>query len=516
MKSKKLIISLAVLAVLLAAVLVAGKRAGKETGNGTPTMAPTTTVPTDSPHEHEWVTKEIPATCTTIGMSVEECACGALQNKVETEALNHPQTDKRVTRPATEEAEGNYLIICFACGQVIEQGTIPKLGQEGTPAPEETQTPEPTAEPTVQPTAAPTATAVPKPTAASTPTPKPSAVPTTPPAATQKPTPNVDTDEKPVLRFQMGDNVWYDVYEDMTLVVYGTGATWDFEDYLGIVNAFEKAGDFKEENGAYKYMDSVKTIIIQKGITRIGNYALWARTAVNKVIIPDSLKEVGVRAFQHVGAFTEPCYTEWVNLDITKLKCEENSFVWAAGLESYKGAAAVMITPTPTPTPTAIPTPTPTPLPDANHPRRVLSKKMGEDIVFEFWDNGYLYIKGTGKTYDQKESYHWDEARNSSGSLPKEFLQTLKHLVVEEGVTYLGRSVFNDLPTFETAELPESLTEIHSEDMGSAKFITGYYEGKLCTLDIRQGKYPAMGLQYIFDAGDSSIMEKYDIIVKWK
>ena len=32
------------------------------------------------------------------------------------------------------------------------------------------------------------------------------------------------------------------------------------------------------------------------------------------------------------------------------------------------------------------------------------SKKMGDNVTFEFWDNGYLYIKGTGPTYD----YDWD------------------------------------------------------------------------------------------------------------
>ena len=75
-----------------------------------------TTVPTQPPHEHTWVdaTCTAPKTCTT---------CGT----VEGNPKDHSWDDGRVTKEATEEATGEKLHTCIACGET-KSVSIPALG----------------------------------------------------------------------------------------------------------------------------------------------------------------------------------------------------------------------------------------------------------------------------------------------------------------------------------------------------------------------------------------------------
>jgi len=458
------------------------------TVTSTPAATPTPTVtstPTPVPHVHEWVKMETPATCSTEGKTWEECECGEIQNETVLPKKEHESYTYTVISEPTVNKEGKYETTCNACGEVIGSGSIPKL----TPTPKPTNTPTPT--PT--------------------------------------PTPVVEEGVKRVLHFQMGDKVWYDVYEDGTLVVTGKGATWDYseEKYNTIVKEAEKAGDIwiveQYDNGKaeyFKYIDRVSTIIIEEGITRIGDLALWSRTRVKKVVIPDTLKEVGSRAFMSLGFMNNN--VEWVNLDLTKLVCANNSFEDAVGLENYEGSAEVMVTPTPTPRPTATPTPTPTPVPNPNKPRLVLSEKMGNNVTFEFWDNGYMYIKGTGKTYDMGWGFQWKRAEGPNaeyapypGYFSEEFLSSIKHLVVEEGITYLGNYTLFHLNDFDTITLPSTLTSISSSmSGGGTKVLTGYCNGKKCTIRKENGGY--LDFTNIFKAADKERMELLNLIVEWK
>lgn len=109
--------------------------------------------PTDVPHEHKWVAKEQPATCTTGGRTWQECECGEIQNEVILEALGHGKLIYTVVKEPTTEAEGKYEESCDICGTVVNKGNIKKL--EPTPIPTATATPKPTNTPTPKPTSTP-------------------------------------------------------------------------------------------------------------------------------------------------------------------------------------------------------------------------------------------------------------------------------------------------------------------------------------------------------------------------
>lgn len=83
----------------------------------------------------------------------------------------------------------------------------------------------------------------------------------------------------------------------------------------------------------------------------------------------------------------------------------------------------------PTPPPaTPIPTDIPTPNPDK--PRKYATRQMGDNVTFEFWDNGYLYVKGTGAT--------WNMSYVTFYEFEKEPYCNTHTVIVEEGIIYLN------------------------------------------------------------------------------
>ena len=325
------------------------------------------------------------------------------------------------------------------------------------------------------------------------------------PTATSTPTPLPVAGETPILRVQMGDNVWYEYYEDGILVVTGTGGTWDFggESGLSVYGLHKEAGDtiIIKENTRYgltgEYyvaLESTRTIIISEGITRIGNYALGSYPDVTKVSIPESLTSVGAYGFREIGEgiWTTPDTVEWIGLDLSKINAHEHAFIRAKGLDNMD-TSNLIIQPTATPTPTPTCTPTPTPIPNPDNPRLCHSFSMGESTTIEFWDNGYVYVKGTGRVDDKYEMFNWKRelhiqitGENSWYGSPmvkevEAFLDSIEYLIIEDGITYLGS---NTLPNSYEIWVPESVTtiKIGTVPAFTAKIVHYYYDGKPITL----------------------------------
>ena len=78
------------------------------------------------------------------------------------------------------------------------------------------------------------------------------------------------------------------------------------------------------------------------------------------------------------------------------------------------------------------------------------SGALGQSVTWKLYENGLLLVEGTGSTYDYKGSSRtvW----YSSGLNSK-----IKTVIVKEGVTRLGNSVFNWVTALEKAVLPNSL-----------------------------------------------------------
>lgn len=362
---------------------------------------------------------------------------------------------------------------CAGCNGKEEVNNIPTVTVAPTPTErvETTKTPEASV---VVPSPKPTNTPVPT----NTPTPTNTPVPT----VTVAPTP-VIPEEEPYATYQMGDNVWYDYYDNGMLVVRGSGATWDFD-------AKERYSflHLQEEGISAK---SITSIVIEEGLTEIGEFAFAYCSFVESIVFSESVERIENNAFQNVGKMAEEI--TWTNLDTDKVEISPTAFYGCNGLDSIKDAEKYSVSPTPTPAPTA------TPIPDPNKPRLYASRQMGDNVTFEFWDNGYLYVKGSGAT--------WDNDWTFMAFRGEQYSKT-HTVIVEEGVTYLGDFIFNDLDKISYYKLPKTLTNVGETSGASGGIptaIDSYYDGKFITLKCSGTMNPGQ-----FNDNVRRVMEKGD------
>ncbi len=91
-----------------------------------------------------------------------------------------------------------------------------------------------------------------------------------------------------------GQNVTWTL-ADGTLTIGGTGAMADYA--------------YSEDNGStnapwYDDRASIQTVVVQNGVTGIGNYAFWGCSGLTSVTIPGSVTSVGNSAFRRCSALT--------------------------------------------------------------------------------------------------------------------------------------------------------------------------------------------------------------------
>ena len=114
-------------------------------------------------------------------------------------------------------------------------------------------------------------------------TPEPSESPETP-----EPSDTPEPSEPPEYSGQAGDDVTWSLYGDGTLIVSGTGPMTDFSRYSA---------------PWYSQRSQIHTVIIDDGVTTIGNYA-FEKCSITRVTIADSVAAIGAFAFDGCGQLT--------------------------------------------------------------------------------------------------------------------------------------------------------------------------------------------------------------------
>ena len=142
--------------------------------------------------------------------------------------------------------------------------------------PAETPTPEPTEEPAAEPTSEPT----------SEPTPEPTAEPVEEPAAEDE---IALLEATVVASGKCGDNLTWELYENGTLAIKGTGTMYDF------------TGSDSDAAPWYSHRDEIKAVDIEDGVTSIGSYA-FCYSALAEITIPDGVTSIGNGAFYFCSA----------------------------------------------------------------------------------------------------------------------------------------------------------------------------------------------------------------------
>lgn len=85
------------------------------------------------------------------------------------------------------------------------------------------------------------------------------------------------------------DLTWY--YQDNVLVIKGTGEMNDYSSPM-----YENVAPWRADEDT-KIYTQINWVIIDKGVTSIGNNAFYDCSAISKVTLPNTLEKIGRRAF---------------------------------------------------------------------------------------------------------------------------------------------------------------------------------------------------------------------------
>ena len=183
-------------------------------------------------------------------------------------------------------------------------------------AAESTATPEPEA--TAEPTETPAATEEPETTAEPTATPEPTVTPTATPEPTVTPVPSATPNQTEGQKDDNGDNadnatvfaveraaddviasgncgkdaadVTWTLTKDGTLTIRGQGATADYQ--FG-------------ESPWYSYRSQILQVVVEDGVTGLGNTLFYECRNIEKVTLPNSVTVIGINTFVYCNALTE-------------------------------------------------------------------------------------------------------------------------------------------------------------------------------------------------------------------
>ena len=228
--------------------------------------------------------------------------------------------------------------------------------------------------------------------------------------------------------FTLGTNVTGVLDTDTgVLTISGTGEMSDYD---------TPDGPF-DYSPAYDYNASIKTIVIESGVTSIGNHAFHDLSLLTSVTIPKSVTSIGENAFY----------------DCINLKTIINLYdgVQTIGASAFTGAGSSVAEKTAY-------------LYDTNTAFATATSDAGYTLVngipLVFGENvsgvldpvtGMLTISGTGDMW---------QYRGNSPVIP--YIDDIKSIVIENGVTTIGDEAFINCSNLTSITIPESVTYIRS------------------------------------------------------
>ena len=218
--------------------------------------------------------------------------------------------------------------------------------------------------------------------------------------------------------------------EGGTLTVSGTGAMYNYGYGSGRIQPWQG--------------DSIEKIVIGSGVTSIGNYAFEECHGISSVTIGKDVKSIGEGAFSTLNGGPDSIT---IPVSVTSIGGEA-FFGWSLKTVNYGGTVnqwKAMNTD------------------DGNYSLAAAKIKCadgnilphgicGDNLTWEIDDNGTLTISGTGTMYD----YGFHEYR----ALWSAHGDSIKNVVIESGVTSIGKEVFVYCNNITSVTIPASVTSI--------------------------------------------------------
>lgn len=237
----------------------------------------------------------------------------------------------------------------------------------------------------------------------------------------------------------------------------GTGATWSL-DSDGVLT-ISGTGEITADNDMKGYSDQIKEVIVNDGITKIGDFMFQLYDSLMKVTLPDTLTEIGKSAFNgcHFEEITIPENVTTIGRNAVASEELKNIIIKAKEItsvssSSFRGAQTQTFhvyegsTTETTLKNAGI-------LTDSNteyiveESDVVESGDCGPDAKYTIDSNGKMTITGTG-------------AADTNENIPFEYKNSLiKEVEVKEGITSIS-NVCDTIRELTKVTLPTGLTEI--------------------------------------------------------
>ncbi len=184
----------------------------------------------------------------------------------------------------------------------------------------------------------------------------------------------------------------------------------------------------------YESRTFLKEIVIENGVTNIGNYAFYYNTNLECITIPDSVTAIGTNAFTNCTRLNTVYYgstqDDWNKISISA----EN--------EPLTSAAIYTVT-------------------DSN--------TLGDNLTWKYYaDTGRLSISGTGDMTD------WSTANETPWH---SYSASVLSVIIDDGVTSIGAYAFVNCTNLSDVTIPTSVTSIGSNAFGDSVNITDVHYG---------------------------------------
>ncbi|MBR3803077.1 MAG: leucine-rich repeat protein [Clostridia bacterium] len=181
----------------------------------------------------------------------------------------------------------------------------------------------------------------------------------------------------------------------------------------------------------YESRTTLNEIIIEDGVTRIGDYAFYYNTGLECITIPADITTIGDNAFSFCEKLTDVYYSS----------TQENWNKISIGIGNEQLTSATLHTAT-------------------------ASGTCGDNLDWVLYDTGRLEITGTGTmtSWTAPNKSPWYDYRTE-----------INEIIIGEGVTSVGKFAFLSCTAQKSVSIPESVTSIESSAFGNSRNITNVY-----------------------------------------
>ena len=242
----------------------------------------------------------------------------------------------------------------------------------------------------------------------------------------------------------------------------GESATWEFDETTGTLTIsgegamydyyyhFYSSKDEVDTRPWASYDDLIEFVVINEGITHIGDYAFSSFDLLTIVTIPESVTSIGESAFES---------TELLVLHYIGTESQWNNITVEYGNSKlYENPRFYFVD---------------FPVSD--------SGTCGDTLAWNFdATTSILTISGTGAMYNDLGNYRDNSTRKQfDGERGWDYYKYhIEKIVITDGVTYIGQNAFDYHPNLKEVVIPDTVTEIHLHAFDNCNSLSDvYYSG---------------------------------------